>query len=371
MSRALIVTNIPSPYREQVYTIVAEVLGKNNFAVAYCQKRESDREWNFMEGSYRKIFLKERVFHYKKQYLHHVHINPDIWRVLNRENPEIVITSSYNPTQLITFIWCIFHRKAHIAMTDGWQKSEEDLIFIHRLVRRIILKRSKAFIGASKRSIELFTYYGCEDRKIFQSHLCADNKFYQQFIGAPKIYDIIFSGQFISRKCPMFFANIAQSLGKLLRRKCKALIMGSGPLKDQFLSALKECNVDFFYPGFVNQAELPAYYASGKVFLFPTESDPWGIVVNEACAVGLPIITCENTAVAHELVIHSENGFILPLEVELWAQHAHSLIMDSTLYQKYSIASLQRVQEYSYENAAQGIVAAISSASGESNSAIK
>ena len=36
--------------------------------------------------------------------------------------------------------------------------------------------------------------------------------------------------------------------------------------------------------GFARQEDLPRWYGASRVFLFPTQWDPWGVVANEACA---------------------------------------------------------------------------------------
>ena len=44
--------------------------------------------------------------------------------------------------------------------------------------------------------------------------------------------------------------------------------------------------------GFVNQADLPSYYHAADVLVLPSESEPWGLVVNEAMAAGaLPVLS--------------------------------------------------------------------------------
>jgi putative transposase len=53
--------------------------------------------------------------------------------------------------------------------------------------------------------------------------------------------------------------------------------------------------------GYFSQNELPYYYALTRVFLFPTLLDPWGVVANEACAAGVPVITCSNAGAAGDL----------------------------------------------------------------------
>jgi glycosyltransferase involved in cell wall biosynthesis len=351
----VLLTNIPAPYRESMHEIVSKKL-KGKYTVLYCDQKEPNRDWTFSYGDYKYIFLKRKMLTYKGRY---IHINTDVWKKLNRLNPDVVITAgSFNPTMLIAFFWSIIKRKKHIPMTDGWLRSESTLTIIHHWVRKIVFKYSDAYIGASKHSLDLYKSYGCSNDKLFQSHLCANNELFHEIVQQEKKYDLMFSGQFIERKMPLFFAEVAQRI-KAKRGKCSVLILGSGELKDEFLAKLEEFEIETHYAGYVSQNELPQYYASAKIFLFPTLQDPWGVVANEAMAAGTPVITCENAGVAGDLVIHDVNGHILPLNVDIWAEKTDFLLNNNETYTRLSKQALVDVQNFSYENAAQGIVDAV------------
>jgi glycosyltransferase involved in cell wall biosynthesis len=135
--------------------------------------------------------------------------------------------------------------------------------------------------------------------------------------------------------------------------------MGDGPQREAVLNVLRSNEISFHYAGFLSQSELPRYYAAARLFLFPTKLEPWGVVANEACAAGVPVITCPNAGVAGDLVLHGHNGLVLDLDAELWCEHIIDLLNDATLLGLYSQNALARVQDYNYEAAAQGILAAL------------
>lgn len=347
------VTNAPAPYREKIHEIIAKRFG-TNYHVYYCQQKESNRCWEALLGNYPRTFLKKRVVKYKDRY---ININLDIWSKLIKHNADIVITTGFNPTFLLAFLWSKAHRKKHITMTDGWLASERKLHFIHRLIRRIVYKYSDAFIGASKHSLDLYRSYGCDNNALFQSHLCADNKYFAKFIHEEKKYDILFSGQMIERKMPLFFCKVAKKI-KEKKTECKILVMGSGPIKDDFFRCLDKFRINYHYAGFVQQGDLPRYYASSRVLLFPTQNDSWGVVANEACASAVPVITCGNAGVAYDLIQHGENGFILPLDVEEWADTVVKMLNNPELYDHISKGALSSVQQFDYDIASKGIIEA-------------
>jgi glycosyltransferase involved in cell wall biosynthesis len=55
--------------------------------------------------------------------------------------------------------------------------------------------------------------------------------------------------------------------------------------------------------------ELVAEYAAADVFVLPSRSEPWGMVLNEAAAAGLPLVATEEAGAAHDLVEEGRNGF--------------------------------------------------------------
>jgi glycosyltransferase involved in cell wall biosynthesis len=62
-------------------------------------------------------------------------------------------------------------------------------------------------------------------------------------------------------------------------------IVGDGPA----LEELKERYSDAVYWGFKNQTELVALYQEADVFVFPSRTDTFGLVLLEAMACGLPV----------------------------------------------------------------------------------
>jgi glycosyltransferase involved in cell wall biosynthesis len=99
-------------------------------------------------------------------------------------------------------------------------------------------------------------------------------------------------------------------------------------------------------------------YRSARIFIFPTLWDPWGVVANEACAAGLPILVSPHAGVAGELVLNGENGFICDLDVSLWADRAMLLLTQPDIYRKFSDRSRSLVSKYTFDEASSGIVTA-------------
>ena len=52
------------------------------------------------------------------------------------------------------------------------------------------------------------------------------------------------------------------------------------------------------------------YYAFAEAVVLPSRREPWGLVVNEAMAAGLPVIVSNRCGCAGDLVEHGINGFL-------------------------------------------------------------
>jgi glycosyltransferase involved in cell wall biosynthesis len=65
--------------------------------------------------------------------------------------------------------------------------------------------------------------------------------------------------------------------------------------------------------GFVQPADLPAWYAVGDCLVFPTHGDPNGLVVEEALAAGLPVIVSDAAGDIRSRVLDGVSGYVFPV----------------------------------------------------------
>lgn len=71
------------------------------------------------------------------------------------------------------------------------------------------------------------------------------------------------------------------------------------------------------FAGFRQIEELPAFYAGAVAFVHPALEEPWGLVINEAMASGLPVLSSRNVGAAEELVIEGKTGYLFnPKSIE-------------------------------------------------------
>jgi len=91
------------------------------------------------------------------------------------------------------------------------------------------------------------------------------------------------------------------------------LLVGDGVDEAHLRSRCAHESIDrVVFQTFLQHDQLPEAYAASDVFVFPTLGDPYGLVVDEAMASGLPIISSANAGDISQRVLPSINGIIVP-----------------------------------------------------------
>lgn len=354
--RIALITNTPPPYRIPIFNRLARWPGIDFHAV-FCTPREPNRLWDLPPSDYSQYFLRESYLSYRGRYIHH---NPDVVSLLLRLQSDVIITDGFNPTHLYAFLVAKIKKIAHVAMTDGTHTSEQSLSLTHRLLRRFVYRHSRGFIAASEDGQRLYRSYGIAENRCFYSWLCVANDLFIPRSDSERPFDFIFCSRMEPGKDPLFALDVACATAKRLQRRTRLLMVGSGSL-DSALRDKAQANVlwvDVQFQGFASQQSLPALYQSARIFLFPSHADVWGIVANEACASGLPVIVSPHAGVAGELVAEGQNGYVRDLDVSAWTTCACTLLTDTAQWHRFSLCSLDRVKRYNFDSAAAGIVEA-------------
>lgn len=355
MTTLALVVNEPPPYRIPVFNRVAAETGIR-LQVIFCCRREPNREWDLPEIRFDHQFLRPRITTVNGRYIHN---NPDVLLALSRLQPDAVIGNGFNPTHLYAMAWCALRRRPYIPMTDGTLQSEHGLGFVHRRLRQWVYGRARAAIAASHGGLALYQAYGVPGTACFLSCLCIDNvRFQPPEDASPRPWDLLFCGRLEEGKRPEFALEVALQLSRRLRRKLRLLLVGSGSLAPALhrQAAAMAGEVEIGFHGFASQAELPALYQSARLFLFPTAADVWGVVANEACASGTPVIVSPHAGVAGELVVDGKNGYVRPLAVDAWVEAALPLLTDERRRRGFAERSALMVAPYCFQAAATGIV---------------
>ena len=112
-------------------------------------------------------------------------------------------------------------------------------------------------------------------------------------------------------------------------------------------------NVHFV--GFQKREELASFYRAADCLVLPTKSDVWGLVINEAMAYGLPVITTDRCVAGLELVKDGVNGYLVPVEDNgALAEKLNRMLCEDM--RKMGEAALETIRPYTLENMAEAHV---------------
>lgn len=108
-----------------------------------------------------------------------------------------------------------------------------------------------------------------------------------------------------------------------------------------------------YFMGFKCKEELMECYRAADLFVHPTREDIWGLVINEAMANGLPVITTERCVGGCELIQNEINGYIVPTnDSEQLADAIMKVLEDENLRQKMSENNLKKIRNWTIEKMA-------------------
>lgn len=156
-------------------------------------------------------------------------------------------------------------------------------------------------------------------------------------------------GQFIHRKGFDVLLNAVEKLPKNI-----GFYFVGGKPTEEYLKIRNEKNLtNIHFVGFKNKSELKKYYMAADLFVHPTREDIWGLVINEAMAHGLPIITTNRCIAGLELVEDNVNGFVIDVDnVDMLSARIVEILMHKDI-KELGENSLSKISEYTIEKMAE------------------
>ncbi|MDE0776518.1 MAG: glycosyltransferase [Nocardioides sp.] len=91
-------------------------------------------------------------------------------------------------------------------------------------------------------------------------------------------------------------------------RPWSLLVVGDGPMEGDLR---RRDDLPLRLTGFVQRPELPAVLAAADCLVFPTMGDPFGLVVEECMAAGMPVIASDQMGDARRRVEDTDAGLIV------------------------------------------------------------
>lgn len=127
-------------------------------------------------------------------------------------------------------------------------------------------------------------------------------------------------------------------------------LIGQGPLYSK-LQAICAPNVTLL--GYIANSVLSSYYEQHQIFILPSISEPWGLVVEEALYYGLPVVSSTGVGCAKDLVIKWQAGVVFnPLSSQdlknaiQWAAENYQSLANNVSQINFKVRDLYQVQQY-------------------------
>lgn len=305
-------------------------------------------------------------------------INKAVINALNAKRPDVVVCPGWHYAESLAAVrWCRRNRKIAILMSESCRHDSRRQWWRELIKRRRLRLFDAALVGGRVHEAYLVEL-GMPRERIALGHNVVDNAHFaggaeyarnhasqmRRKLGLPERY-ILASGRFIPKKN---FSRLLQAY-RLYREQSSAplplVLCGDGTLRAE-LHALADAldissNVD--WPGFVQYEALPYYYGLAEYFIIPSTVEPWGLVVNEAMACGLPVLVSDRCGCVPELVKEEINGYTFdPYNIEEITERILILDDRNVSLPEMGNASKGIIAEWNPERFAQGLLQAICAA---------
>lgn len=136
---------------------------------------------------------------------------------------------------------------------------------------------------------------------------------------------ILAAGRFVPEKG---FMTLVRAFARMNRQDARLVIIGKGPLEGEVTAEVKRLGIAdrVSMPGYCRQPW--SYYEQAKCFALSSISEPFGNVVVEAMAHGLPVVSTACSG-PQEILRHGEFGRIVAIGNELQLATALNATLDS------------------------------------------
>ena len=352
--RVLFLTNIPSPYRVNFFNCLGELC---DLTVLFERESSSERDesWkNFSADKFRYRVLKGIKLGVAEAFC------PGVKKHLKKNDYDAVIISNFTtPTGWLALRYLKKKKIPFFIEGDGGiAKSGKG---VKERLKRRLLRGATGYFSTGKEHDNYYITYGVPEDKIYRYPFTSlfetdilkepireETKIkLKEDLGIKEEKIILAVGQFIHRKG----FDVLLSSAKALSKDIGVYFVGGKPTEEyvQFCENNGLNNIHFI--GFKKTAELKKYYCAADVFVHPTREDIWGLVINEAMAQGLPVVTTDKCVAGLELVKNGKNGYLVPVEDEQALTQAIIKVLGDD---RITMAreSLKEIQGYTFEEMA-------------------
>ncbi len=377
--RLVIVTEIIAPYRIPVFNALARQEGISLHVIFLAESDPALRQWlvhkDEIRFSYRVLpSWRRRLGRYN------VLLNWGLAKALRRASPDAILCGGYNyVASWQSQLWARRHRVPFFLWVESTTRDLRRSYALVESLKTKFMRRCEGFVVPGKSSFEYLMNYGTPEEIIFTAPNAVDTEFFErradaarkdaamhrQALHLPSRY-FLCVGRLVQEKGVFDLLQAYGTLAPELRATIGLVFVGDGVARSELherAAAITPGSVQF--AGFMHREELASHYGLAEALVFPTHTDTWGLVVNEAMASGLPVISTNVAGCAADLVEDGWNGRIIPAaDIGALASAMGQLVHGVELRALMGQRSRERIRGYSPEACAVGIARAVFASGG-------
>lgn len=317
--RVALCTNFIPPYFLPVLKALSLLVAELKIFIS--TEMESDRNWDTEWGDL-KVHIQRNIAsvrHRKHQTgftsKHHIHFPYDTVPVLRGYKPDIVISAQLGLRTIQSVLFRALHPRTGLVLwADLSEHSELGVGYAKRMMRYFLLGRADAVIVNGKSGERYVAGLGVLPERIIRMPYVRQTKCLPAQPLCSRISArhrrLLYVGQLIEGKGLHLLLDAFARHSRLdPSGSCELLIAGDGSMRGRLEFAAKASALQVKFLGKVHFDKLESVYSAADIFVFPTLSDTWGVVVNEALAAGLPVLGSRFSQAVNELISEGYNGW--------------------------------------------------------------
>lgn len=291
-----------------------------------------------------------------------------ILKAIQAFSPDVVnLTGYYDVASWVVLIYCKI-RGIKTILSNESTANDHARNGLKEYFKSLIIGQFDGYFNFGTLSENYVLSLGIDSKKMLVKKNCVDNqalktiylrhlttRVEKQSLLKISRKNFIFVGRLIDYKNLYYFIEafgLAQKLSRV--EDWGVIILGDGELKNDlqnFVSEKKIMNISF--QNGVSWQRVPEYLALSDVLVLPSFSEPWGLVVNEAMACGLPVVVSDKCGCSVDLVKNGSNGFTFsPNNIQELRDILLKFMNTAVDSKQMGLVSEQIIQQYSPENVA-------------------
>jgi glycosyltransferase involved in cell wall biosynthesis len=241
--------------------------------------------------------------------------------------------------------------------------------FFKETIKKVLVKMSDAFIVFGKTSKDYLIQLGASPGQfIAEKGAVVDDvqirKIYEDALeeaylksAVPTSRNFIYVGRIISVKNIPLLIRSFQNIKTTVKEAADwgLIILGNGVLDDVIASEIEKRNEHIYKFDGVDWQTVPKYFSKADCLVLPSNSEPWGLVVNEAMICGLGVIVSDACGCKDDLV--NENGFVFKAGKQDELENAMiKFVKSAPLLESMKKKSVEIIGDFKVESVAKRIV---------------